>query len=93
VLAFRLLVEFLDQILDFLRSDSNKAVFYTFVRKVLQMVPFLDLPDNCCYTRILHKANSYPSFYHALEHKLLAYLPPLGLFFLFAHPFADDKLN
>jgi hypothetical protein len=88
-----LLREFLDQILDFLRSDSNKAVFYTFVYKVLQMVPFLDLLDNYCYTRIMHKANFYPSFYHALERKLLAYLPTLGLFFSFAHPFADDKLN
>jgi hypothetical protein len=56
-------------------------------------VPFLDLLDNYCYTRILHKANFYPSFYHALECKLLAYLPTLGLFFLFAHLFADDKLN
>jgi hypothetical protein len=88
-----LLGEFLDQILDFLWSDSNKAVVYTFVREVLQMVPFLNLPGNYCYTRILHKANFYPSFYHALEHKLLAYLPTLGLFFPFAHLFADDKLN
>jgi hypothetical protein len=49
--------------------------------------------DNCCYTKILHKANFYPDFYHALERKLLAYLPTLGLSFPFAHPFADDKLN
>ena len=79
----------MDQILDFLWSDSNKAVFYTFVHQVLQMVPFLDLLDNYCYMKILHKANFYPSFYHALERKLLAYLPTLGLFI----PFADDKLN
>ena len=39
------------------------------------------------------KASFYPSFYHALERKLLAYLPTLGLFFPFAHPFEDDKLN
>jgi hypothetical protein len=60
---------------------------------VLQMVPFLDLLDNYCYTRILHKANFYPSFYHALERKPLAYLPTLGFFFPFAHSFVDDKLN
>jgi hypothetical protein len=68
-------------------------VFYTFIHKVLQPVPLLDLPGNYCCMRILHKPNSYPSFYHALERKLLAYLPTLGLLFLFSHPFADDKLN
>jgi hypothetical protein len=40
----------------------------------------------------MHKANSYPSFYHALERKLLTYLSTLGLFFPSAHPFVDDKL-
>jgi hypothetical protein len=60
----------MDQILDFLRSDFNKAVFYIFVHKVLQTVPFLDLLDNYCCTRILHNANSYPNFYHALKRKL-----------------------
>ena len=83
----------MDQILDFLRSGSNKEVFYTFVRKVLQMVPFLDLPNNYCYMKILHKANFYPNFYHALECKLLTYPPTPDLFFPFAHPFTDDKLN
>jgi hypothetical protein len=83
----------MDQILDFLRSDSNKAVFYTFVHKVLQTVLFLDMLGNYCCTRILHKANSYPSFYHALENKLFTYLPTLGLFFLFAQLFADDRLS
>jgi hypothetical protein len=48
------------------------------------MVPFLDLPGNYCYTRILHKTNFYPNFYHALERKLLTYLPTLGLFFPFS---------
>jgi hypothetical protein len=47
------------------------------------------LPGNYCYTRFLHKANFYPNFYHALERKLLAYLPTLGLFFPFSHLFAD----
>jgi hypothetical protein len=79
--------------LGFLRSDSNKVVFYTFIHKGLRTVPFLDLPGNYCCMRILHKANFYPSFYHALERNLLAYLPTLGLFFTSTHPFADGKLN
>jgi hypothetical protein len=44
-----------------------------------------------CYKRILHRANSYPSFYHALKRKLLTYLLTLDLFFPFVYQFVDDK--
>jgi hypothetical protein len=82
----------MDQIPDFLPFDSI-AVLCISVHRVLQTVPSLDLLGNYCYTRILHKANSYSNFYHVLEHKLLTYLLILYVFSLFVHLFTDGKLS
>jgi hypothetical protein len=63
----------MDQTLDFLQSDSNIAVFYTSFHKEVQTVTSLDLPNNYCYWKTLHSANSYPNFYHVLMHNILTY--------------------
>jgi hypothetical protein len=69
-----LLGEFLDQTLDFLQFDSNIVEFCISFHSVLQKVPSLNLLGNYCYKKTLHRANSYPNFYHILKHKLLAYM-------------------
>jgi hypothetical protein len=92
-LVFLLPEEFLDQTLDFLPSDSNKALFYTSCHRELQIVPSLDLPDNYYYKKTMHRANSYPNFYHILKHKLLTCPLIYDLFFLFSHLSADGKLS
>jgi hypothetical protein len=57
------------------------------------MVSSLDLLDNYCYKKTLHRENSYPNSYHSLKHKLLTYLLIPDFFFLFGHLSVDDKLS
>jgi hypothetical protein len=57
------------------------------------MVPSLDLLDNCCYKKTLHRANSSLNFDHTLKPKLLTYLLIPDLFSLFGHLSSDDRLR
>jgi hypothetical protein len=45
------------------------------------MAQYLDSLDNYCLRRTRHTTDSYPNFFHVVEHKLSAYLLESDLLF------------
>jgi hypothetical protein len=81
------------QIPGFLRSNSRTMEFGTVVHNELRTVPSLCWLGSCYCTRILHRVDSCPNFFHTSRHKLSTYL----LRFSWSSPFdrmsVDDRLS
>jgi hypothetical protein len=78
---------------NFLRPTSRIVEFGTVVHIGLHTVPSLCWLGSCCYTRILHRADSCPNFFHTTRCKLSSYLLRSGWSFLFDRRSVDDSLS
>ena len=76
-----------------LRSGTNSKEFDIIDHIRLQMVPFSNWPNSCCYKKTQLKPSICPNFCHNEWHTLEACLPEFDSPFWFARQFVDDKLS
>jgi hypothetical protein len=80
-LASRLLAKPQDQKYFILQSHSKTTEFGTYDHIEYQTVLSSSSLDSYCCRRTQHMADSYPNFFHIVEHKLSACLPESDLLF------------